>query len=399
MNLIKKDFPLLSSSPLIYLDNAATTHKPESVIEAMNNFYRTGYATVHRGIYRLSEQATHQFEHVRSQVAHFINADPHEIIFTQGATQGINFIATAWALKRLNSGDEIVLTELEHHANLLPWQQVAQQTGATLRFIPILNDGTLDLTNLSTIITERTKLVSMVHVSNALGTHNDTAPIIKQARAVGAHVLLDAAQSVAHQKLDVRKLDVDFLVFSGHKLLGPTGIGVLYIRTALQQEVPPYHYGGGMVFHANYTHATWLKAPACYEAGTPPSAEVIGLGAALDYIEKNIDFDEQQRHEALLCSTIIKELETIPAIRILGPREMLRTRGHMVSFTLKGWHPHDVGAYLDQHGIAVRTGHYCAQPLATKLGIPQGSIRLSFYAYNSVQDVDSCIEVLKKLVT
>ncbi len=399
MAITKKDFPLLSSSSLIYLDNAATTHKPEQVIEAINDFYRTGYATVHRGIYHLSERATEQFEHVRSLVAKFINAQPHEIIFTQGTTHGINFIATAWALNTLQHGDEIVLTELEHHANIVPWQQVAQKTGACLRYIPVLPNGALDLANLSTIITERTKIVSIVHTSNALGTHNEIAHIAKCARNVGAKILLDAAQSVAHQRLDLQKLDVDFLLFSGHKLVGPTGIGVLYIRSSVQEDVPPYQFGGGMVFHADYYTANWRTAPECYEAGTPPIAEVIGLGAALAYIQNNNDYAEQQKHEAQLCTLVIDELQQFSQIRLLGPLDQLRTCGHMVSFTVEGWHPHDVGAYLDQHNIAVRTGHYCAQPLANKLGIPQGSIRLSFYAYNSLEDVEYCIKIIKKLVT
>lgn len=396
MALDKKDFPLLHSSSLIYLDNASTTHKPEVVIEAMNSFYRTGYATVHRGAYRLSEQATERFERVRSLVARFINALPHEIIFTQGTTHGINFIATAWALATLKPGDEIVLTELEHHANLLPWQQVAFKTGALLRFIPVLPNGTLDLTDLSLIITERTKILSMVHVSNAVGTLNDIDTLIRCARKVGAKILLDAAQSVAHQRLDMQKLDVDFLVFSGHKILGPTGIGILYIRSSVQSDVPPYQFGGGMVFHATYQNARWLSAPDRYEAGTPPIAEVIGLGAALDYLMAHNNFEAQRIHEAQLCSAVIKQLENIPNIRILGPLEQLCKSGHIVSFTLEDHHPHDVGAYLDQHGIAVRSGHFCAQPLAQKLGVLQGAIRLSFYAYNSLEDVEYCMKIIKK---
>lgn len=399
MTIRKNDFPLLSSSQLIYFDNASTTHKPLEVIEAMNNFYRTSYGPVHRGVYRLSEQATQQFEQVRTQVSSFINAQPHEIVFTQGTTHGINFIAFTWALHTLKPGDEIVLTELEHHSNMIPWQQIAQRTGAVLRYIPINPDGTLEYSKLETIITERTKLVTIVHVSNALGTHNDIALIGKHARKVGAKIFIDAAQSVAHQRLDVKKLDVDFLAFSGHKIVGPTGIGVLYIRSEIQPEVPPYQFGGGMVFHASYNNATWDKAPACYEAGTPPITEVIGLGAAINYIQKNNNFDEQLQHEAQLCAALINECENIPQVHLLGPLEELKTKGHLISFTVDGWHPHDVGAFLDQHNIAVRTGHYCAQPLAQKLGIPQGSIRLSFYAYNTLEEVEYCSKVIKKILS
>lgn len=395
-SIIKKDFPLLASTNLIYFDNAATTHKPQEVIDAISSFYSRDYASVHRSIYKLSEFATEQFEKVRTDVAEFIGAQPEEIIFTQGTTHGINFVATAWARETLKPGDEIVLTELEHHSNLIPWQQVSVHTGALLKFIPSKPDGSLALENLNEIITERTKLVTVVHVSNALGTHNDIVTIAKQARSVGAHILIDAAQSIPHQKIDLKTLDVDFLVFSGHKLLGPTGIGVLYVKKEIQPKVPPYQFGGGMVFHADYDAATWLKSPYRYEAGTPPIAQVIGLGAAIRYIKKNINFDHLKIHEALLCSTAIVGLKKIPGVTLLGPIEQLQQSGHLISFTLKGHHPHDVGAYLDTHGIAVRAGHYCAQPLAQKLGI-DGSIRLSFYAYNSREEVEYCLEILKKI--
>jgi cysteine desulfurase / selenocysteine lyase len=394
---IKKDFPFLASKNLIYFDNAATTHKPQQVIDAITKFYSSDYATIHRSIYKLSEQATQHFEHVRQDVAEFIGAKPEEIIFTQGTTYGINFIATAWARTTLKPGDEIVLTELEHHSNLIPWQQVSTQTGAVLKFIPINPDGSLDLENLSKIITERTKLVSSIHVSNAIGTHVDIATINKAARSVDAYFLIDAAQSVPHQKIDVKKLDADFLVFSGHKLLGPTGIGILYIKKEVQERIPPYQFGGGMVFHADYHTATWLKPPHCYEAGTPPIAQVIGLGAALSYIKKNIDYEKLKIHEASLCSHAITELQKIPGITLLGPLEQLKQKGHLLSFTVQGFHPHDVGAFLDHHAITVRSGHYCAQPLAQKLGI-DGSIRISFYAYNSREEVDHFIDVMKKLV-
>lgn len=394
--MIKNDFPLLASTDLIYFDNAATTHKPYAVIEALNNFYRNQYAPVHRSIYTLSEQATACFENVRTEIAEFLGACAHEIIFTQGTTHGINFIATAWALKTLQPGDEIVLTELEHHANLLPWQQVALHTGAVLKFIPINPDGTLQLEILSEIITSRTKLVSVVHISHALGTHNDIATIGAHARRVGARILIDAAQSVPHQRINLKTLDVDFLVFSGHKMVGPTGIGVLYIKKSVQHEVSPYQFGGGMVFHADYAHASWLKPPHCYEAGTPPIAQVIGLGAALSYIRQTIDFDQLRSHEAALCARALEGLQKIPDIKILGPIAQLQQSGHLVSFVHNRHHHHDIGAYLDKHNIAVRTGHYCAQPLSQKLGI-DGSVRLSFYCYNTLSEVDYFLDCMKNL--
>lgn len=396
MTMIKKDFPFLASTNVTYFDNAATTHKPQQVIDAITTFYSTQYAPVHRSIYKLSEQATTQFEGVRAQIAAFIGADADEIIFTQGTTHGINFIATAWALKALKPGDQIVLTELEHHANLLPWQQVAAHTGAILKFIPINPDGTLNLENLNSIIGERTKLVSVIHISHVLGTHIDLAPLIARARHVGARILVDAAQSAPHQKIDAHNLDVDFLVFSGHKILGPTGIGVLYIKRSMQPDVPPYQFGGGMVFHADYYHATWRNSPHNYEAGTPPIAQVIGLGAALEYITTHIPFEALRIHEAALCKRALEGLQQLPDITLLGPIESLKKTGTMISFASKKHHSHDLGAYLDSHDIVVRTGHFCAQPLAQKLGI-DGALRVSFYAYNSLDEVDYFLQVLKAL--
>lgn len=398
MDHLRKDFPIFTTNPrLIYFDNAATTHKPTSVIDAMNNFYRNEYATVNRSMYGLAEQATEKFEKVRKQVADWIGAQPSEIIFTKGTTESINMVATAWGMEHIKKGDEIVLTELEHHANLLPWQQLAQKTGAILKFIPITSDGTLALDMLSTIITLKTKFVGLIHVSNALGTHNTVDLIIKAAHAVGARVLVDAAQSIAHQKIDVSAMNPDFLVFSGHKMLGPTGVGVLYIKKAIQPEMPPYQFGGSMVFQANYVDAQWLPAPACYEAGTPPIAEVIGLGAALDYYRDNIDFKALRKHEAHLCTQAIEGLSLLPGVRILGPLEQLKAMGHMVSFIVDGFHPHDIGAYLDAHGIAVRTGHHCAQPLAQQLGII-GSIRISFHCYNTLEEVDYFLTLMRELL-
>lgn len=393
----KADFPLLITyNDLIYLDNAATTQKPLSVINAVTDFYTTSNAPVKRGIYQLAEKATEAYEAARAIVARYLNADPNEVIFTSGATEGINFIAAAWAAEQLQEGDEIVLTELEHHANILPWQFLAQKKGITLRYIPVDVDGRLDYSTLDTLITSKTKLISCVTVSNAIGTTVDTKRIIMQARKVGARVLLDACQSAPHAPLDVQELDCDFLVFSGHKILGPTGIGVLFIKHDVQPYVRPYKFGGGMVLQADYFDATYLDPPHCFEAGMPPIAQAVGLGAALEYLTNQVDFNALQNYEAQLCAALIDGLQSMHYIRILGPIDQLEQQGHLVSFVHEKYHYHDVGAFLDKHSIAVRTGHYCAQPLARKLGI-DGSIRVSFYLYNDEYDIKHLLEVLKKL--
>lgn len=396
MNKYKDDFPFFSyHKNLIFFDNAATSQKPQQVIDAVNDFYTQYNAPIKRGLYDLAEQATELFEHARATIAEYINAHSDETIFTSGATEGINFIATAWGQKHLTSGDEIVLTELEHHSNLVPWQQCAQRTGAVIKFIPANSDGSLDLSNLDTIITNKTKLVSFLDVSNAIGTHLAVSTLVKRAREVGAKVLIDACQSVPHQKIDVNNYDCDFLVFSGHKMLGPTGIGILYIKKEMQAEVPPYQFGGGMIFEAGYQETRFLKPPQCYEAGTPPVAQAIGLAAAVEYLNK-VDFNWLKEHEASMCARLIEGLQALPDIHILGPIEQLKKEGHLVSFVHEKHHFHDVAAYLNQEQICVRTGHYCAQPLARKLGI-DGSIRVSFYLYNSLDQVDVLVDTLEKL--
>lgn len=400
MKDIKKDFPLLNKKinnrSLIYFDNAATSQKPRQVIDAVTHFYESQNSTIHRAVYAFGEQATTLYEQARNTVAEFINADVHEIVFTKGATESINAVATGWALDHLKHGDEILLTQMEHHANLLPWQQVAKRNGVVLKFIPVLSDGTLDLSSLDDLITKKTKLVSCVHVSNALGTHNDIEIIIKKAHIVGAKVLIDAAQSIAHQKIDVKKINCDFLVFSGHKIVGPTGIGVLYIKKDLHDQMQPYEFGGGMVYEVDYTTASWLKAPHKFEAGTPPIAQAIGLGAAITYIQKHIDFELLKQHEAKLCAALINGLQKNKKITILGPIEQLKTQGHLVSFVVEGMHAHDVATYLSNYGICVRAGHHCAQPLAKLLGI-QASVRASFYAYNTLEEVEKFLEVITLL--
>jgi cysteine desulfurase / selenocysteine lyase len=400
MHINRRNFPFLAQQregiPLVYFDNAATTHKPRAVIDAISTFYATDYAATHRSMYALAEKTTQAVEDVRKQVAHFIGADADEIIFTKGTTEGINFIASTWAREHIKAGDEILLTELEHHANILPWQQCARERGAVLKYIPVNEQGTLQVDLLPQLLTRRTKLVSFVHTSHALGTINDCAYIIKAAHAVGAVVLVDAAQAVGYQTINVRALDCDFLVFSGHKMVGPTGVGILYIKRSVQSQVPPYQFGGGMVFEADYQHATWLPAPHCYEAGTLPLAEIIGLGAAIKYIKADVESGAILRHVSHLCQIAIEGLLKIPGIRIVGPVEQLKNSGHLVSFIGEGYHPHDVGAYLDKHGICVRTGHYCAQPLAQRLGI-SGSVRVSFYAYNTVAEVQYFLKVMREL--
>lgn len=401
MKQIRKDFPLLlqkkiNGNSLIYFDNAATTQKPQHVIDTIAHFYELQNSNIARAVYAFGEQTTTLYESARVTVAEFINADVHEIVFTKGTTESINTVAMGWALVHLKAGDEIVLTQMEHHSNILPWQYVAKKTGAVLKFIPVLSNGTLDMSKLDQVITKKTKLVSCVHISNALGTHNDIGTIIKKSHAQGARVLIDAAQSMAHQSIDVKKLHCDFLVFSGHKMLGPTGIGVLYITKDLHEQMEPYEFGGGMVYEVDFTHATWAKAPHKFEAGTPPIAQAIGLAAAIEYVKKNIDFEKLKKHEAHLCQALIAGLQKFPKIHILGPVEQLKETGHLVSFIVQDMHAHDVATFLSNYGICVRAGHHCAQPLAKALNIP-ASVRASFYAYNTLEEVEKFLEVITLL--
>ncbi len=395
--MVKNDFPLLrNNSSLIYFDNAATSQKPAEVIEALKHFYEHENAPVHRGLYQLAERATSLFEHARQTIGRFINADPVEVIVTKSATEGINFIANAWALNHLKAGDEIVITELEHHSNMIPWQLVAKKTGAILNYIPVNSHGEIVYDQLEKIITRKTQLVACTHSSNAIGTPVNVKKIVERARAVGAKVLIDACQTAPHQKIDVQQLHCDFLVFSGHKMLGPTGIGILYIKKDIQHEVEPYQVGGGMIFEASYQDAIWLKAPQCYEAGTQPIAELIALAQAVEYLNQKIDFAALKKHEAALCAQLINGLRKIKEIKILGPSEQLKNEGHLVSFVHEKIHAHDIAAYLDKHSISVRSGHFCAQPLAKKLGIV-GAVRVSFYLYNTATEVDRFLDVLAQM--
>ncbi len=402
MKNIRHHFPILQrriqGKPLIYFDNAATTHKPQAVLDAVNDFYLQHNGPTHRAIYALAEEATALYEQARLTVAQFINAhDAREIVFTGGTTESINLIASTWAAEHIKAGDEIVVSELEHHANLLPWQRVAQRAGALLRFIPVLPNGTLDLDALSGLITSATKLVAVSHVSNAVGTENDIARIIKVAHAVGAKVVIDAAQSAPHQIIDVQKLDADFIAFSGHKMLAPTGIGVLYCPLRMHSELSPYQLGGGMVYEANFGAFTPLPMPYLLQAGTPPIAQAIGLAAAIRYLQAWIDFDDLRIHQAQLCAQLIDGLSHHERITVVGPVEQLKQSGHLVSFYIDGIHAHDGAAYLNTHGIAVRAGHHCAQPLAKKLGL-DSSIRASFYVYNTAAEVEVMLAAIKSLL-
>lgn len=395
----KHDFPIFTNVPkLCYLDSASTSQKPKQVLEALVHFYTTQNANIHRGTYALAEAATAAYESVRKKIAQFINAcNSSEIIFTSGTTESINAVAATWGATHIHAGDEIVVTELEHHSNLLPWQRLAEQKKAKLIIIPVLPTGMLDMQKAAELITKKTKIVAISHVSNALGTHIDIKTITKLARNVGSRVLIDAAQSVPHQKINVQELDCDFLVFSGHKMLAPTGVGVLFIKQELVNEIPPYQLGGGMVFEVGLYTSKWLKSPHKFEAGTPPIAQVIGLGAAIDYLSTKVHFEQLLAYEAALCAQLIDGLLKIKKIKIYGPIEQLRQQGHMVSFTVDGMHGHDVAAYLDQCGICVRAGHHCAQPLMMKVGA-DALVRASFYGvYNSEEDVAMLMHALKKL--
>jgi cysteine desulfurase/selenocysteine lyase len=402
MKQLRADFPILHNHrtngyPLIYIDNAATTHKPRQVIDAIASFYAQHNANVGRGIYSIAEQATMLYEQARMVVAHYIGAQTEEIVFTSGATEGINTIAYGWAMAHIMAGDEIILTEMEHHANIIAWQHVALCTGAVLKFIPVCADGVLDLDVFLTLLSDKTKLVSCIHTSNVLGTVNDISFITHQAHQVGAKVLIDAAQTVAHKKIDVKKIGADFLVFSGHKLFAPTGIGVLYIKSTASESFYPYKWGGGMVTSVDWGWASFKKPPHVYEAGTPPIAQAVGLAAAIQYLETHVNYEALIAHEAMLCVRLIEGLMGISGCTIFGPIGQLKQNGHLVSFVVQNIHAHDVAAYVDQFGICVRAGNHCAQPLHSILGI-SASVRVSFALYNTVQEVDYLLKILDTMV-
>jgi cysteine desulfurase / selenocysteine lyase len=387
------DFPLLRDKGLIYCDNAATTQKPQHVLDAVHAFYTETNANVHRSAHRMGELATETYEQARAVVARFIGADKREVVFCSGATDGINAVAAAWATNHCRKGDRIVLSELEHHANILPWQRVCQQTGASLAYIPIDAHGIPLYDMLDQIITPATKLVAITHVSNAIGTPVNIQVIVERARVVGAKVLLDAAQSVGHTVVNVKQLDVDFLVFSGHKIFGPTGIGVLYVRTAVHDQLVPYRVGGGMVEDVSYYDASFAGMPHLLEAGTPAVAQAVGLAAAIQYRIARIDYDWQKKAEQTMMCRLIDGLQHLPGIRMIGPHDLL-SESHIVSFTHERMHAHDIMALLDRYNIAVRAGHHCARPLAEKLHYG-ASVRVSVHAaYNSVEHIDRILTIL-----
>ena len=397
---LRRDFPILSTRlhvgatasakdglgvPLVYLDNAATTQHPRQVIEAIVSVYEHDYANVHRGIHALSDRSTDLYEGARAKVQAFINAAaPEEIIFTRGTTESINLVARSWGDANLKAGDEILLTEMEHHANLVPWQQLAERTGAVLRHIPITDDGRLQLESLDTLLSARTRLVGVTAVSNVLGTENPLPEIIARAHAVGSLVLVDAAQSISHQTTDVQQLGADFLAFSGHKMLGPSGVGVLYGRRELLDAMPPFMGGGSMIRRVRLDGFEPAELPSKFEAGTPPIVPAIGLGAAIDYLHA-VGLPAIHQHMRSLTSHAHDVLEAVGSVRFLGPAP--QHKAGIVSFTLDGVHAHDIAQLLDRQGVAVRAGHHCTMPLHKRLGI-NASTRASFYLYNTLAEVD-----------
>ncbi len=393
---IKEDFPIfqriIKGKNLIYLDSAATTQKPKQVIEAISNYYKYNNANVHRGAYTLSEESTAMYENARQIAAEFINASSsRSIVFTRNATEAINLVANAWGLEYFKPNDEILLTQMEHHSNLIPWQLIAKKTGAKLKFIYLDQNGKLDLRDINDKINKNTKFVSLVQISNSLGTINPVKYIIKLAHTYNVPIMIDATQSVPHTNVDVQELDCDFLVFSGHKMLGPTGIGVLYGKEDFLDKMPPYMGGGEMINEVHLDWADYRSIPWKFEAGTPNISGAIGLAAAIKYInsigKKNIE-----QHEKTLTKFAIEELTKIDGVEIYGP---LDDRGPLVAFNIKNVHPHDVSTILDEFGVAIRAGHHCTQPIMQWLNVP-ATVRASFYIYNSLDDIDVLIRGIKK---
>lgn len=393
---IKNQFPIFKNLPdLIYLDNAATTQKPQEVLDAQMAYYTTYCANIYRGIYSIGEQATQSYEDARAAVAQFIGAHQDEVVFVKNATEGINLVAWSWARAHLAAGDHILLTEYEHHANLLPWQVLAKDKGIIVDYLPVKQDGHVNYDALEQLISARTKLIACCAVNHVTGAYTDIKKIIAAARTVQARVLLDAAQLVAHERINVKELDVDFVVFSGHKLFGPTGIGVLYIKKDLALSMSPYQVGGGAVFDVDFEHAIYAPSPHKFEAGTPPIAQAIGLAQAIRWFIAQ-DIVSINMHERALMRALVNGLSALPHIRIIGDLEQLKVQAHIVSFIVDGIHAHDVAAYLNLWGIAVRAGHHCAQPLAKKLGI-EASVRVSVACYNTMQDIVYLLEKLTVL--
>ena len=393
---LARDFPILSrpmrGKRLVYLDNGATTQKPEAVIEAERRFYRESNANIHRGVHWLSQHATDLYEQARERVQRLLNAArSDEIVFTRGTTESINLVAYSWGRANLKAGDEIVLTGMEHHSNIVPWQLICEQTGALLKVVPLTDRGELQLDVYQSLLGPRTRLVSVVHVSNALGTVNPVARMIERAHAVGARVLVDGAQAVAHQPVDVQALGCDFYAFSGHKLYGPTGVGALYARRELLAAMPPWQGGGDMIRTVSFEGSTWADAPQRFEAGTPNIAGAVGLAAAIDYVSA-IGLDRIAAHEHRLLAHATEAAQRIPGLRPIGTAP---DKAGILSFVVDGIHPHDLGTILDSEGVAIRAGHHCAMPVMTRFGIP-GTARASFALYNDESDVAALVAAIGK---
>lgn len=393
---IRAQFPALhqniNGKPLVYLDSAASTHKPQAIIDAMVVGYSADYSNVHRGIHTLSQRATEAYEAARHKVAAFLGTtDEREIIFTRGTTESINLVASAWGGDNLGPGDEVLITGMEHHSNIVPWQMACARSGATLRHVPLLDDGSISIDDYQALLSPRTKMVSVVHISNALGTINPVAEMIERAHAVGAKVLIDGAQAVQHVAVDVRALDADFYAFSGHKLYGPTGIGVLYGKHALLDAMSPYQGGGDMIRTVTLTESTWASLPNKFEAGTPAIVQGIGLGAAVDWVQ-GVGLDVIAAHEEALLAYGTAQLEAIEGLRLIGTAAK---KSSVLSFVTDNAHPSDLGTILDLEGIAVRVGHHCAQPVMTRLGVP-ATCRASLGVYNTREDIDRLVAGLHK---
>lgn len=392
---LRADFPILSrtvhGAPLVYLDSAATSQKPVAVLDAMDAYYRQTNANVHRGVYELAAEATARYEAGRDAVARMVGAPRESVVLTKNASEAINLVAWAWGIRTLRAGDEILVTEMEHHSNIVPWQIVAGITGAVVRFVPVTPGGELDMDAFATLLTERTRMVGVVHVSNVLGTINPVAEITRMAHQVGALVLVDGSQSVPHMPVDVPSIGCDFFAFTGHKMLGPTGIGVLVGRREVLESMEPFLGGGEMISNVTQQGSTWADLPWKFEAGTPPIAEAIGLGAAADYLMA-VGLDAVRAHEVELTAHMLDALAQVDGITVFGPRDAA-VRGGAVSFSLPDLHPHDIAQLIDQEGVCVRAGHHCAKPLMRVLGVG-ATARASTYLYNSAEEIDVFVRAL-----
>jgi len=396
---IRRDFPILRTThggkPLVYFDNAATAQKPTAVLERIDRFYREENANIHRGLYRLSETATRAYEDARAKVARFIGArSSEEIVFVRGATEAINLVAATFGRTHVGKGDFILLTAMEHHANIVPWQLLAEAVGASIEVVPVTDEGVLDLEAMESLLARGPALAAFVHISNALGTINPVARMVAMARRAGVPTLVDGAQAVSHHPVNVAELDCDFYVFSGHKLFGPTGIGVLYGRSSILKEMPPYQGGGDMIEKVSFSGTTFARPPARFEAGTPAIAPAVGLGAAIDYLQ-GLDWEAVEAHEARLGAALLEAVRSIPALRLVGEA---KDRIATASFHIEGVHPHDLATFLDRDGIAVRAGHHCTQPLMERFGLT-ATTRASLAFYNTFEEIERFATSLRRTVT